>query len=130
MRWLVLTVALTGLCSVAQAREPLARLLERTPSIMVGGEIDKPPKLKRQKAPRPEVSRSRTPRVTRTRPLVVPQPSASSEAETRSINRSMSEQLQDQQLQQRQQSDINLLRQEIRRDAISPLGCTPGSLSC
>jgi hypothetical protein len=130
MRWLVLTVAVTGLCGAAQAREPLARPMERTPSIMVGGEIEKSPKLKQQKAPRPKVSRTRTPRVTRTRPLVIPQPSASYEDETRSINRSMSQQLQEQQLQQRQQSDINLLRQELRRNAISPLGCTPGSLSC
>ena len=76
MRWLVLTVAVTGLCGAAQAREPLARPMERTPSIMVGGEIDEPPKLKRQKALRPKMSRTRTPRVTRTRPLVIPQPSA------------------------------------------------------
>ena len=130
MRWLFVTVAVTGLCGAAQAREPLARPMERTPSIMVGGELDESPKLKRQKAPGPKVSRTRAPRITRTRPLVIPQPSASSEAETRSINRSLSQQLQEQQLQQRQQSDVNLFRQEIRRNAISPLGCTPGSLSC
>ncbi len=103
MRWLVLTVAVTGLCGAAQAREPLARPMEHTPYIMVGGEMEKPSRATRQKAARPRASRTRRTQASRARPLIIPRPSTIYETETRSINSSISHQQQQLQIQQRRQ---------------------------
>ena len=121
MRWLVLTVTVTGLCGAAQAREPLARPMEHTPSIMVGGEMERPSRANRQRAARPRASRTRRTQASRARPLVIPRPSIY-ETETRSINSSISHQQQQLQIQQRQQFDNNLFRQEIQRSTSSPVG--------
>jgi hypothetical protein len=66
---------------------------------------------------------------------VTPRASSVYEAETGSINRSIGLQQQRLQVEQRQQVDNNLFRQEIQRSMSSPigtprLGCTPGSLGC
>jgi hypothetical protein len=136
MRWLVLTVAFVGLCGAAQAQEPLARPMERTPSIMVGGETATPSRtVKRQQATRPRSSRP-----VRTRPTPLPSASSRYEAETRSINSSISRQQEQLQTQQRQRVENNLNRQQIQRSINTPLigtsvrplspGCQPGLIGC
>ena len=135
MRWVALTAALFGFWGVAEAREPLARPMERTPSIMVGGEKVAPSKTVKRR----QGARSQASRVSRTRSSgvrsVVTRPSSIYETETGSINRSIGQQQQRLQAEQRQQVDNNLFRQEIQRSTNFPigtpsLGCTPGSLGC
>lgn len=131
MRRLVVTATLLGFCAVAQAHEPVARPVERSPSIMVDDEADKPPAVKRRKTTRPRASRAGRTAPTRARRLVVPRLSPIYEGQTRTINGSIGRQLQESQSEQNRQVDINLLRQEIQRGIDSPpLGCTPGSLRC
>jgi hypothetical protein len=110
--------------------------MERTPSIMVGGEVAKPSRtVKRRQATKPQARRTRHLQGSRVvRNLIIPRRSAIYEAEVRSINRAI---IQQQQLQfeQRQQIELNLLRQEIRRSRtfplfIPPFGCALGSLGC
>lgn len=130
MRWLVLSTAVIGLAAAAEAREPLARPMERTPSIMVGGETAKKvtPAQKRQAAKR-QPSRTTRAQASRTRPVILPRGSAVYEAETGALNRSISQQQRQLQSEQRQQIDNSLFRQEIQRSSPS-IGCTPGSLGC
>lgn len=136
MRWVTLTAALIGLCGVAEAREPLARPMERTPSIMAGGDKAAPSRtVKRRPGARSQASRAPRKRSSGVRSTVIPRASSIYEAETGSINRSISQQQQRMQSEQRQQVDNNLFRQEIQRSVNPPaglpsLGCTPGSLGC
>ncbi len=136
MRWVALTAALIGFCGIAEAREPLARPMERTPSIMVGGEKVTPSRaVKRRPTARSQAGRAARTRSSRVRSTVTPRAGSIYEAETGSINRSIGQEQQRLQLEQRQQVDNNLFRQEIQRSTSSPigtprLGCTPGSLGC
>jgi hypothetical protein len=136
MRWLVLIFVLLGFCGVAQAQEPLARPMERTPSIMVGEESAAQSRtVKRRQATRAQPSRTRRTQASRVRSLPTPSASSVHEAETRSINNSISQQQQQQQLEQRQRVENNLLRQEIQRSTNLPvrtpsLGCRPGLIGC
>ena len=131
MRWLVVIAAMLGCCGAAQAREPLARPMERTPSIMVDDRVQRPSKAKRQQKASPQASRTRQRQVNRTRSVVVPRLSNPYEAQTRSINSSIGSQLQQSQSDQNRQVDNNLFRQEIQRSTSSPPpGCVPGSLGC
>jgi hypothetical protein len=130
MRRLVLATALVALCGTAQAREPLARPMERTPSIMVEDREAAP-----RKAMRPRAAPAKRKTIARARSVTLPRPSAVYEADTRAINRSISESQQRLQIEQRQQVDTNLFRQEIQRSTGSAVstpsvGCTPGSLGC
>jgi predicted component of type VI protein secretion system len=102
----ILAAALVGLCGTAQAREPLARPMERTPSIMVDDRAATP-----RKATRPSAAQTRR-RATRIRAVTVPRPSTVYETDSRAINRSISESQQRLQAEQRQQVDTNLFRQE------------------
>jgi len=131
MRWVLITAAVAGLSAAAEAREPLARPMERTPSIMVGGdERPKAPRAeKRRQAVQPQSRRSPRAQVSRTRPVTVPRASAVYEAETGSLNRSISQQQQQLQLEQRRQIDNNLFRQEIQRSTPSAI-CAPGQFGC
>lgn len=138
MHWLAPMIILLGLCGLAQAREPLARPMERTPSIMVGGEEAQPSKtIKRRQVKRPPASRARATRGSRTS-TSVPRASAVYEAQTRSVNRSINRQQQELQLEQRRQIENNLFRQEIQRSINSPIGgvgkrspgCSPGLIGC
>jgi hypothetical protein len=92
MRWLVVIAAILGCCGAAQAREPLARPMERTPSIMVDDRVQRPSKAKRQQKASPQASRTRQRQVNRTRSVVVPRLSNPYEAQTRSINSSIGSQ--------------------------------------
>ncbi len=135
MRWFMGMVAVLALSGSLEAREPLARPMERTPSIMVEESDRRPAKAKRAKAVRPRADRNRPAQVTRTRPVVVPRASAVFETESRSINSAIGRQLQQTQSEQNQQVDINLFRQQIQRSTnssigLQPLGCNPGSLRC
>jgi hypothetical protein len=131
MRWFLLIAALLGLTGTAVAREPLARPMERTPSIMTGG--DETPRVsrtvKRHQATRQQNRRSARAQASRARSVAVPRASAVYEAQTGSINRSISQQQQLQQLEQRRQVDNNLLRQDILRSTPSRV-CAPGQIGC
>ncbi len=126
MRWIALALALFGLCGVAQGREPLARPMERTPSIMVGGDEARPLRAERRRAVQ---TRSTRRQATRARPAVSPRASSAYEFETGSINRSIGAQTQQLQREQNRQVDNSLFRQEIQRSSPG-LRCTPGSLGC
>lgn len=137
MRWLILTAALLTTAPLmsggpleareTRSRAPLARPMEETPSIMVGGDEARP-KPTRQR----ESTRSRTTRraASRVRPILVPRASGQYESETRAINRSLSEQSQILQLQQRQQIDNNLFRQDLQRSTTPSSICVPGQIGC
>ena len=138
MRWLILTAALLTTAPLmsggpleareTRSRAPLARPMEETPSIMVGGDEARP-KPTRQR----ESTRSRTTRraaASRARPILVPRAGGQYEADTRVINRSLSEQSQIQQLQQRQQIENNLFRQELQRSTAPSSICAPGQIGC
>jgi hypothetical protein len=136
MRWFVLTAALlglagSGLAGSAEAQEPLARPMERSPSIMVSGDasskVSRP--ARRKQVMRPRSGRSTRAQALRTRPRAIPRASTVYEAETGSINRSINQQQQQLQSEQRRQVDDSLLRQEIQRSAPSRI-CTPGSIGC
>jgi hypothetical protein len=126
MRCLVVCAALLGLAGFAEAREPLARPMERTPSIMVGGDEARPSRAERRRAVQ---SRSTRRQATRARPVVNPRASSAYEFETGSINRSIGAQTQQLQREQSRQVDNSLFRQEIQRSSPG-LRCTPGSLGC
>jgi hypothetical protein len=69
------------------------------------------------------------------RAIRVPRPAAVYEADTRAINRSISEGQQRLQVEQRRQVDTNLFRQEWQRSTGSAFmppssGCVPGALGC
>ncbi len=136
MRWLILMVTILGLCGVAQAREPLARPVKRTPSIMVGGEAAAPPRtVKRRHATKPHPARTRRSQAARIRSVPVRSSNSVYVGSTRSINNSLRLQQQLLQLQQQQQVDHNLLRLELQRRnnwfVGSPfLGCSRGSFRC
>ena len=130
MRWLALAAILLGLGSPAGAREPLARPMERTPSIMTGGEtIARSASPQRRKALRPGAVRARRIGGVRGRAGVPLRGSASAGSVARSINSSITQQQQDLQAQQRRQLEINSLRQDIQRSGPS-LRCYGGALGC
>ncbi len=136
MRWLMLTVTILGLCGVAQAREPLARPMKRTPPIMVGGETAAPPRtVKRRDATKPHPARTRRSQAARIRSVPVPGTNSVYGGSTGSIDNSLRQQQQLLQLRQQQQVDHNLLRLELQRRnnwfVGSPfLGCSRGSFRC
>jgi hypothetical protein len=131
MRWLIVSAAVLSFWGPAVAREPLARPMERTPSIMVGGEMAKPARTLQKKATKARARRTgRAPASRVARPIIVPRLSAIYETEVRSINRGIMLQQQQLQYEQRQQIELNLLRQEILRSRafpllIPPFGCSP-----
>jgi hypothetical protein len=111
--------------------------MERTPSIMVGGEMAKPARtLKKNRATKAQARRTRRALASRVvRPIIIPRVSAVYETEVRSINRAIILQQQQLQYEQRRQIELNLLRQEIYRSRIFPLfipsfGCAPGWWGC
>jgi hypothetical protein len=129
MRWLGSAVLVLALCAAAEAKEPLAKPMARTPSIMVGGETATPSRdVKRRRAARPQTSRTSRSRAAHVRRGTVPRASSIYESNTGVINRSIGQQQQQLQFEQRQQVDTNLFRQEIQRSPM--LGCGPGSLRC
>jgi hypothetical protein len=137
MRWLILTATVLSFCDLAIARETFARPMERTPSIMVGGEMAKPARtLRRRHSTKAQARHTRRTRVSRiVRPVIIPRVSAIYEAEVRSINRAIIEQQQQLQYEQRRQIELNLLHQEIHRSRIFPLfipsfGCAPEWWGC
>jgi hypothetical protein len=136
MRWLILMVTILGFCGAAQAREPLARPMKRTPSIMVGGGAAAPPRIvKRRHASKLHPTRTRRTQAARVRSVPVQSTNSVYEGSTRSIDSSNRQQQQLLQLQQRQQVDNNLLRLAIqRRNNLSvrtpSLGCLPGLFRC
>lgn len=129
VRW-VLAALLLGFSAAAEAREPLARPMERTPSIMVGGEtVARSVSPQRRKAVRRQASRTRRIGSVRSRASAPLRADSPSGVVTRSINSSISQQQQELQSRQRQQLEINSLRQDIQRSGPS-LRCFPGSLGC
>jgi hypothetical protein len=136
MRWLILMVTIFGLCGIAQAHEPLARPMKRTPSIMVGGEAAAPPRtVKRRHSAKLHPTRTRRTQAARNRSFPVPSANAVYEGSVRSIDSSIRQQQQLLQLQQQRQVDHNLLRLEIqRRNNLilrrPYLGCSPGLFRC
>ncbi|WP_046861856.1 hypothetical protein [Microvirga massiliensis] len=129
MRWLGSVILVLAFCTVAEAREPLAKPMARTPSIMVGGETATPSRdVERRRAARPQASRTKRSQASRVRPGTIPRASTIYESNTGAINRSIGQQQQQLQFEQRQQIDTNLFRQEIQRSPT--LGCGPGSLRC
>jgi hypothetical protein len=129
MRWLILAAALVACCDAAKAREPLARPMERTPSIMIDDRDAAP-----RRAARPSAAQAGR-KAPRMRAIRVPRPAAVYEADTRAINRSISEGQQRLQVEQRRQVDTNLFRQEWQRSTGSAFttpssGCVPGALGC
>lgn len=136
MRWLILIVTILGFCGVAQAREPLARPMKRTPSIIVGGEAATPSRTeKRRHARKPHPTRMRRTQAARVRSVPALSSNSVYLGSTRSIDNSIRQQQQLLQLQQQRQVDHNLLRLEIqRRNTLSVrspfLGCSRGSFRC
>jgi hypothetical protein len=130
MRWWLVAVLVVGLYSEAVARDVLARPMERTPSIMVGGETaQRSAAPQHRNAVHRQASRTRAVRVGRSRPYVPLQAGSAAGAEVRAINDSISQQQRELQSQQRQQLEINSLRQDIQRSGPS-MRCFPGSLGC
>jgi hypothetical protein len=130
MHWWLAAVLALGLSSEAFARDVLARPMGRTPSIMVGGETaQRSAAPHRRNAVRRQASRTRPVRAGRSRPYVPLQAGSAAGAEVRAINDSISQQQRELQSQQRQQLEINSLRQDIQRSGPS-MRCFPGSLGC
>jgi hypothetical protein len=129
MRWLGSVILVLAFCASAEAREPLAKPMARTPSIMVGGETATPSRdVKRRRAARPQASRTKRSQASGVRRGTIPRASTTYESNTGAINRSIGQQQQQLQFEQRQQIDTNLFRQEIQRSPT--LSCGPGSLRC
>jgi hypothetical protein len=128
MRWWLSAILVMGNYAEAVAQDVLARPMERTPSIMVGGET-----AQRSAAPQPrnavrrQANRTRSIRAGRSRASVPLQAGSAAGAEVRAINDSISEQQRELQSRQRQQLEINSLREDIQRSGPS-LRCFPGSL--
>jgi hypothetical protein len=100
-----------GLSSEAFARDVLARPMERTPSIMVGGETARRSAApQRRNAVRQQASRTRPVRAGRSRPYVPLRAGSAAGAEVRATNESISQQQRELQSQQHQQLEINSLR--------------------
>ena len=144
MRSLIVTLALTGLCGAADAREAQAHPRKPTPSIMVEY-AKQPQKATREKASRTQAAKAKRTRTAKSRPGPVRSSGipylyvTSGRRELNDVGRNLQLRndylLRQQQYEIQRQTETNLLRREIEQMRNAPvrspyIGCAPGSLRC
>jgi hypothetical protein len=147
MRWLVVILALTGLCGAADARETQARPKGQTPSIMVEEASGQPQRVTPQKSTRSRAQKTPSQQAGRGRSVVRSSPVLVYGAGSSSTDRTLRRQLefdnrlmlQRQRIETQQQIRDDFIRRDIERRDFergfsapvgSSIGCAPGSLRC